>query len=565
MRAALQRHCWTWKRGGPHHSALCVSRRRFYAGLDDRRVQRLRRSGMTFNRPRGRDLLSQAFESRLQVVPLNSIADLYRPVEASLVAAAQRRSPIGSEGSQLERRKALEGDARMQQIQAAKQKAEAEVWRKTSWRVLVVDPIRVDMVGAAVPYPSAHPLLYADWPLDPLHLQSLSSTMLQDSESTHRQRLPHHPSLEYTAEWVTESASDSLHSDSEASDTSASSAAVRSDSPSHGSPPRRSGYFYPSDNRRHLQQNGDTTLLRGKVVRKATLHLPPDAPPSSAAAEQSISIQQYFYTALCIDPVIDVARFHREEAQVEMISAYRNIFYEAAELCSFTNSSTSSGSLRHLLQGDSSSSSSSSSGEGGVADIIRIPALSCYSCGPRFSHEIAKLNQQAVIKGFHRLSNEAKEVLVMNRSFSVELFVPPLLLEQFETTFLEEPWEVPVSSMNPGRTALYPGLAPPSSLLQYDGWVGKRPELFEAVHTKGASLLRGPKLNLDGSVVEEQEVFSQLRLFGAEKEQAARLQGERHTAAAELGSPLHEEVAPLQPGLQVDAAQEMTSMPLRGQ
>ncbi|KAG8346217.1 hypothetical protein TRVL_02952 [Trypanosoma vivax] len=266
------------------------------------------------------------------------------------------------------------------------------------------------------------------------------------------------------------------------------------------------GFVLHAASRNQLRQNGDTTLLRGAVEKCSTQGL-----------------VARFSVAICIDPFLDVERFRREEAQVEMISAYRNILYEAAEL------------------------------PGGPADILRVPALSCDTCGRRFMHEIGKLNQQSVIKGFHRISSAAKETLIVNSRFTVELYVLPHLLPQFERAFLEDAWETPESTISPGRTSLYPGLPPPRSLLELDGWVGKRPELVEAIKTEGQSLMSGTQYALDGSAIQPREVMTDIRVFGREKEQAEMLQREQETAVQQgLAAvvPDGSAVAPLQPGIQ---------------
>ncbi|KAG5475682.1 hypothetical protein LSCM4_04266 [Leishmania orientalis] len=504
-------------------TAVRTPRRNFYSGLDESRVHRLRRSGMTFNRPRGRDMFSMAFESRLRVVPLTQMSDLYRPIDVPLLTAANADDPTSSEGNPIEKKKYMAGDARMRKVVEDKQRAEAALREKRVWHVLVVDPIELRMAQAPLPFPSPHPAYYRDWTA-PEGERRPSSRVLE---------------RRFTAEFGIPTP-DALTEMTEVGTEAAVAANVGA--------PESLAFFYTADNRRHLQQNGDTTLLSGVQVREALLSIP-DATSTAAQPLPSSSqtIRQHFHMAVCVDPDISHGRFQREEAQVEMISAYRNILYEAVELghASVSSSSASAGgSLRRTVATQRTAPF--------VADVVRVPALCQHSCGRRFLHELGKLNQQAVVKGFHRLSNEAKEALIANRSFTVEIYVPPLLLEQFERAFLEEPWEVPLSTLNPGRTALYPGLAPPRTLLQYDGWIGKRPELVEGIATKGKSLLRGAKVGLDGRLIEEREVLAGLRVFGAHEEQQQMLEGERKTAAEQLGVPLQQTYAPLQAGLQTE-------------
>ncbi|KAH9588992.1 hypothetical protein LSM04_009224 [Trypanosoma melophagium] len=394
-----------WMRKG---RSLCSftgksSYRSFYAGLDESRVKRLKGSNMAFNRPRGRDTLSLAFERRIQILPLVEIGDLYKlPSKQSVLTNNSNNNDELSKKA------------------------------KKSLNVLVVDLLSLDSVEAPVTFPAAHPSYYRGWKVE------------EGKEEEENSKI--------------------------------SSSFVISD---------EFGYTLSPDNKHHLRQNGDTTLLRGSFLKRS----------------EDITVQ--FSVALCIDPYLDVERYRREEAQVEMISGYRNILYEAAELPQ------------------------------GPADIIRIPALSCDTCGSKFRHEIGKLNQQSLIKGFHRVSHACKEVLVPNPNFCVEVYVPPLLFSQFTLAFREEAWETPESTLNPGRTALYPGLPPPRSLLMFDGWVGKRPELIEAVATEGKSLMRGVQQTLDGRSIEPREVLADIRVFGRERERQEMLEKERETAAQE--------------------------------
>ncbi|KEG14233.1 hypothetical protein DQ04_00561020 [Trypanosoma grayi] len=432
--------------GCPRCGVVLLSRRSFYAGLDDSRVQRLRRSGVTLNRPRGRDTLSLAFERRVRILPLLSVGDLYAlpssppPPPPPSVATETPPPPSASSPS--------EGN-------------DATNHSKKSLRVLVVELLSLGDVDAAVPYPSMHPSYYTGW------------------EGQQR------PSGEAPSPFAVAEHTRVL----------------------------------ASVNKKQLRQNSDTSLLRGSFFK--------DSNDSSYSSGSSSSIggggvSAEFAVALCIDPFLDVERFRREEAQVEMITGYRNILYEAAEL------------------------------PGGSADVVRVPALSCDTCGLRFLHEIGKLNQQSLIKGFHRIDNAAKEALVLNPRFRVEVYVPPLLLPQFTRAFAEDAWETPESTLSPGRTALYPGLPPPRTLLPLDGWVGKRPELVEAIETEGRSLMRGTQHALDGTPVTPREVLSEIRVFGREQEQQAMLEGEQATALQEgydTNSSGSKNSAPLRPGI----------------
>ncbi|KPI86536.1 hypothetical protein ABL78_4401 [Leptomonas seymouri] len=531
------------------NGAAHTARRSFYSGLDESRIHRLRRSGMTFNRPRGRDMLSVAFESRLRIVPLTQMSDLYGPIDTSLITAVNADDPTSSAGNPLEEKRCLAGDVQMRRVVEKKRMTEARLRQKRDWRILVVDPIELAAAEAPVPFPSPHPLYYRDWPTASSATpcpQWASKNVLELRETS----VFGDPSLRFFSSGDASSSASAATATGEitAADASASSS-LSGEGAAHpptlfAAPLTSNAYFYRAIDRSHLQQSGDTTLLSGEEVRQTTLHLPhPDSTAAHPLPSSPHTIRQHFRTAVCVDPDIHHDRFQREEAQVEMITAYRNIMYEAVELA--TTDEASGGSLRRT--------SATVRAAPYVADVVRVPALCHYSCRQRFCHELGKLNQQSVIKGFHRLSNEAKEALISNRCFTFEVYVPPLLLEQFERAFLEEAWEAPTSTLNPGRTALYPGLAPPRTLLQYDGWTGKRPELIEAVETQGRSLLSGVKYGLDGRPIEEKEVLSSIRVFGAREEQQRMLAEERRTAATELGAPLEPAYAPLRPGLQEDA------------
>ncbi|ESL11859.1 hypothetical protein TRSC58_00382 [Trypanosoma rangeli SC58] len=381
-----------------HYSAVTMPRCFFYAGLDESRVRRLRRASTTFNKPRGRDTLSLAFERRVRVLPLLEVGQLYAPPAASSKSTGSGDSSVA--GRPL--------------------------------RVLVVELLSLGDVEAVVPYPAPHPTYYSGW---------------TDDYQSH------------------------------------------SPAKTHGTSPflvGESGRTLQPINKMQLRQNGDTSLLREFFTRRNASHDP-----------------TMYAVTLCIDPFLDLERFRREEAQVELICGYRNVLYEASEL------------------------------PGGPADVVRIPALSCDTCGENLRHELGKLSQQALIKGFHRISNEAKECLIVNPHFRVEVYVPPRLFEQFERAFLEDAWEAPESTINPGRTALYPGLPPPRALLEAEGWIGKRRELVEAIETEGRSLMRGTQRALDGTAITPREVLTDIRVFGREQEQQAMLEGERKTAAQE--------------------------------
>ena len=260
--------------------------------------------------------------------------------------------------------------------------------------------------------------------------------------------------------------------------------------------------------RRALRKNGDTDFFR---VAAQDVH--PDA-------KHDVSVIPV------VDPnLAQEAQFGgREEAQVELITAYRNILFEVLE-------------ARHVR-------------------LVKIPVLSLYSAGHElYEPELPKLTQQALIKGFHRIPNYGKEQLIWRRDgepdLSIELYVPSTHLRMFEAAFKEDAWDVPTSTLIPSRFNLYPALAPPEQLLEYEGWVGKRPELIEAVKTGGKSLATGDVKLLDGTVAESCDVPSTITVY--ENSSARRSQLERERQMAEAAGFAARPVKPLQSGLMGDS------------
>jgi hypothetical protein len=259
----------------------------------------------------------------------------------------------------------------------------------------------------------------------------------------------------------------------------------------------------PASVRRALRKNGDTDAFS---VPKETIH---------ADAKHDVLVIPV------VDPDLtaECTLGGREEAQVELISAYRNILYEVLE-------------ARHAVR------------------VLKIPVLSMYMAGEGlYDADLPKLTQEALIKGFHRLPNSGKEQLLVRRDGTpellVELYVPVPRLPLYERTFAEDAWETPTSTLIPKRMSLYPALAPPEQLLQLDGWVGKRPELIEAVQTKGKSLTTGDIKLLDGSIAEMCDVPSTLTIFEDRQGKKKALEKEQLTAAAaglvkKPPQPLHE-------------------------
>lgn len=325
--------------------------------------------------------------------------------------------------------------------------------------------------------------------------------------------------------------------------------------------------LFSAAQRRHLQKNGDAILLPVCWTRNRTNA----ATSTSKEAVKDESLSEHFYLIPCVEPLIEKPEYGREEAQVEMITAYRNILQECAELLQYEkeeddpvlDENVDSVIERDCCNADQSKESESSlfSSSDRIEDpasrikrrtvstkrridILRVPAL-CVSPSHRrledddwtqdkertslFQHEIGKLNYEALLKGFHRLAPECKEALLSNPNFSVELFVPVPLFNHFVKVFSSEAWEVSSSTLRPARTSLYPGLAPPPSLRAMDGWVGKRPELEAGEAKEGKFLLKGPFYQLDGKPIEAKEVWTEIKVFGSAEEEKERLQNEKQT------------------------------------
>lgn len=255
-----------------------------------------------------------------------------------------------------------------------------------------------------------------------------------------------------------------------------------------------------------------------------------------------------------VQPFIDGDEFRFEEAQVELIVSFRNMLVEVAETPGI--------------------------------DRILMPPLCLYCHAPHQKHVIAKLNQSALIKAFHKLAPEDREELLYRRGFgraeapdeeasarnatnidargqrsfksqgtadglTVEVFVDASHYDNFVATFAEEPFTAPEHYLIPSRMDLYPGLAPPETMRGLEGWIGSRPELIEAIETKGKSLIEKQHYALDGSPITRMDA-SALTSSGR-MTRLARIAAERETAVAS-GFALRP-LTPLGSGIEGDAYQ----------
>jgi len=146
--------------------------------------------------------------------------------------------------------------------------------------------------------------------------------------------------------------------------------------------------------------------------------------------------------------------FEVDEAQVEMITTYRNILLEAYALRPVTT--------------------------------LSIPAL-CLREGTagRYSNRVPKMNQMSVIKGFHRISEDAQDYfteIAHRKELAIRIAVPEVLLPLMQSVYQEEPWPYQRTIMHLGRTDFYNQTTPPRQLQETaPGWVGKRKELEAGV------------------------------------------------------------------------------------
>ena len=270
-----------------------------------------------------------------------------------------------------------------------------------------------------------------------------------------------------------------------------------------------------------LMRHAEVPLLRNVPGPGGFMTHYPSFVESASQAFGDTSIMQFEGSAsvvTCVEPVLDVDCFEREEAEVEMIGAFRNI-------------------LMHLA-------------EDSVATTLHIPALCVDTCGDRMRPQVPKLNQAALLKGFHRLSNPMKDILQLRKGLSVEVLVPTSLWSNFTDVFSEEPWATPESVFSVPKQSFYPSLPPPTTLIHAEGWIGNRPELVEAIETKGKSLLEKPIYTLEGTLDKPGNVLETMQLYDGPTALKQRLENERKTAEVQFGKVKSTEYKPLTKGLQ---------------
>jgi hypothetical protein len=276
----------------------------------------------------------------------------------------------------------------------------------------------------------------------------------------------------------------------------------------------RGGPKYPQDMQRFLRKDSDTYCV--------SLPQPEGVPLSKEGSRDADLL------VMVVNPVLDNVAYQRSEAEIEMITAYRNILaeitdwsmgvplpYEAAALAGRRAAYTH---RRRLT-------------------TLRVPVLCADTESPGLKGQLAKMTQVAIIKAFQRIAPRSKEHLLFAASaplssknsaaireeaasvsevdgadFRVELFVPPHLLTEYQQAFLTDAWAPMTSVFMAPRLDMYSGTPPPEQLAEYDGWVGKRPELLEAIRTKGKSL-EGVQYALDGSVIEPLDVMANINPF----------------------------------------------------
>lgn len=237
---------------------------------------------------------------------------------------------------------------------------------------------------------------------------------------------------------------------------------------------------FDSDKKRRLQKDGDTNVVR------IPIHVPCSEYNNNSNQEQEKNEHEKIIVAhmiQVIEPDVRDVSFQKMEAQIELITAFRNVLMEFFELsCPASNSSSSSSSSRSL-----SSSSAAGSYEFLLQQkprftTLRIPPLALAFHNGKFDHgDMEKMHHAALIQAFHRCSGKAKDWFAIHQDLlTVELFVPRAMLDSFHRAFYEsgEAWETPDSAFVPKRIAMYPGMQMPSTLLENaPGFIGKREEI----------------------------------------------------------------------------------------
>lgn len=292
-----------------------------------------------------------------------------------------------------------------------------------------------------------------------------------------------------------------------------------------------------------------------------------------------------------------------EEAEVELLAAYRAIFWGVAQQ------------LQRAREGRGDEENNNNKDLlclGAVRTLRLAPlllplAMRAMSAGASMEDvgvlgdRLPKLTQTAMLKGFQRLWTEDRERLLFAKrtdadanaaaaaspavtsaaerqrraqsigdtlganelettpQLRVELVIPPQLMPAFGAAFASEPWDAPTSLLMPSNGRMfdmYAGLAPPESLRAFDGFIGNRAEVVAAIDSGTAVPAATQTLAGDAVVAEEQMTHVQMiaaTTAGRRSERVER-QRERIDAFAKglLPSPDEPAYVPLSSGLASD-------------
>jgi len=159
----------------------------------------------------------------------------------------------------------------------------------------------------------------------------------------------------------------------------------------------------------HLQRNGDTFVKKYGGV--SVIHV--------------------------LEPDLRARVFRLEEAQVELISTYRNILLDFLDVMV----------------------------EGGVRDLHMAPLSMGDLSGDHRKEEMVNMNHQAILKGFHRIPNDVKDRFSIRTDYTFHVCVPVVEdFVAFEAEFKAEAWVPGESIMHLGRKNMYYALDRPSNL-----------------------------------------------------------------------------------------------------
>lgn len=220
--------------------------------------------------------------------------------------------------------------------------------------------------------------------------------------------------------------------------------------------------LFNGEKRRRLQKDGDTNCIEVTLEKQEE--------DTKAASENNKNETSSFliktHLIQVIEPDVRDISFQRMEAQIELVTAFRNILMEFFEVaCPSKNNNK----VDFLIN------------EKPRYSTLRVPPLSLAYHNGKFDEGVMeKMHHASLIQAFHRCSRDVKDWFALHQDdLTVELFVPRSMIESFEKAFYEsEAWPTPASQLIPEKLAMYPGLQMPASLLENaPGFIGQREEI----------------------------------------------------------------------------------------